>query len=86
MDPCSFVLNYKQERATTFLSNVYREDGARYGYIGNLCVAKCLRRQGIARNMIYLAVEAAKSEGICPEISSFNCCSSYEAFVSDGRG
>lgn len=53
----------QQERATNFFSNVYREDGARYGYIANLCVAKCARRQGIASNMLCLAIEAAKSDG-----------------------
>ncbi|XP_078444380.1 GCN5-related N-acetyltransferase 6, chloroplastic-like isoform X1 [Wolffia australiana] len=55
---------YPSDRAASSFSNVYREDGAGYGYIGNLSVAKCARRQGIASNMLYLAVEAAKSEGI----------------------
>ncbi|CAA6664660.1 unnamed protein product [Spirodela intermedia] len=55
---------YPGERATNFFSNVYRGDGARYGYIANLCVAKCARRQGIASNMLCLAIEAAKSDGV----------------------
>ncbi|KAK7303998.1 hypothetical protein RJT34_14966 [Clitoria ternatea] len=37
---------------------------SRYGYIANLCVAKSARRQGIASNMMYFAVEAAKSNGV----------------------
>ncbi|KAJ7979248.1 Acyl-CoA N-acyltransferase (NAT) superfamily protein [Quillaja saponaria] len=37
---------------------------SRYSYIANLCVAKSARRQGIARNMLYFAVESAKYHGV----------------------
>ncbi|KAK7388260.1 hypothetical protein VNO78_23071 [Psophocarpus tetragonolobus] len=37
---------------------------SRYGYIGNLCVAKYIRRKGIASNMLYFALESAKSSGV----------------------
>ncbi|XP_057428825.1 GCN5-related N-acetyltransferase 6, chloroplastic isoform X2 [Lotus japonicus] len=36
----------------------------KYGYIANLCVAKSARRHGIASNMMYFAVETAKSNGV----------------------
>lgn len=37
---------------------------ARYGYIGNLCVAKSARRRGIASSMISYALESAKRTGV----------------------
>lgn len=40
-----------------------RKDKPLYGYVANLSVAKYARRQGIASNMLLLAVEAAKSYG-----------------------
>ncbi|XP_020586982.1 uncharacterized protein LOC110029160 isoform X4 [Phalaenopsis equestris] len=43
---------------------IYRSDLPRYGYIANLCVAKYARRQGIASNMLHLAMDAAKSSGV----------------------
>nr|ADE77498.1 unknown [Picea sitchensis] len=36
----------------------------RYGYVANVCVSKFARRQGIASNMLQLAVEVAKSSGV----------------------
>ncbi|KAK7281293.1 hypothetical protein RIF29_09131 [Crotalaria pallida] len=50
-------------KAPLFLS-IRRTPPSRYGYIANLCVAKSARRQGIASNMLYFAVEAAKSNGV----------------------
>ncbi|XP_061352509.1 GCN5-related N-acetyltransferase 6, chloroplastic-like isoform X2 [Gastrolobium bilobum] len=44
--------------------NIKRTPPSRYAYIANLCVAKSARRQGIASNMIYFAVETAKSNGV----------------------
>ncbi|KAJ6809583.1 uncharacterized protein M6B38_162165 [Iris pallida] len=41
-----------------------KRDQRVYGYVSNLCVAKYARRQGIASNMLLLAVEAAKSYGV----------------------
>lgn len=35
----------------------------RYGYISNLCVAKSARRQGVATNMMYFALQSAKNTG-----------------------
>eukprot|EP00256_Glycine_max_P066258 XP_025980853.1 uncharacterized protein LOC100784591 isoform X2 [Glycine max] len=42
---------------------IERTPSSRYGYIANLCVAKSVRRKGIASNMLYFAVESAKSSG-----------------------
>ncbi|MCI18196.1 acyl-CoA N-acyltransferase (NAT) superfamily protein, partial [Trifolium medium] len=46
---------------TPFCCSTNRTPLSRYGYIANLCVAKSDRRQGIASNMMYFAVECAKS-------------------------
>ncbi|XP_028787002.1 uncharacterized protein LOC114742938 isoform X2 [Neltuma alba] len=43
--------------------SIDRTPPSRYGYIANLCVAKSARRVGIASNMLYFAVEYAKSHG-----------------------
>ncbi|RYR20305.1 hypothetical protein Ahy_B03g065417 isoform C [Arachis hypogaea] len=37
---------------------------SKYGYIANLCVTKPARQQGIASNMLYFAIEAAKYNGV----------------------
>ncbi|XP_061361531.1 GCN5-related N-acetyltransferase 6, chloroplastic-like isoform X2 [Gastrolobium bilobum] len=50
-------------KAPPFCS-INRTPSSRYGYIANLCVAKSARRQGIASNMLYFAVESAKSIGV----------------------
>ena len=42
---------------------IERTPSSRYGYIANLCVARSVRRKGIASNMLYFAVESAKSSG-----------------------
>ncbi|XP_019417049.1 PREDICTED: uncharacterized protein LOC109328177 isoform X2 [Lupinus angustifolius] len=44
--------------------SIKRTPPSRYGYISNLCVAKSARRQGIASNTLYFAVQAAKSNGV----------------------
>ncbi|KAJ8476313.1 hypothetical protein OPV22_020040 [Ensete ventricosum] len=44
-------------------SNIYQTERPRYAYIANLCVAKHARRQGIATNMLTLAIEVAASYG-----------------------
>ncbi|XP_010261899.1 PREDICTED: uncharacterized protein LOC104600567 isoform X2 [Nelumbo nucifera] len=46
------------------LSRINRGRPCKYGYIANLCVAKFARRQGIASNMLYFAIESAKSNGV----------------------
>ncbi|XP_062091153.1 GCN5-related N-acetyltransferase 6, chloroplastic [Humulus lupulus] len=50
-------------KAPLFCS-INRTSQNRYGYIANLCVAKSARRQGIASNMLYFAVESAISDGV----------------------
>ncbi|XP_020235530.1 uncharacterized protein LOC109815274 isoform X2 [Cajanus cajan] len=50
-------------KAPLFCS-INRTPPSRYGYIANLCVIKSARRQGIARNMMSFAIEAAKSNGV----------------------
>ncbi|KAK3034498.1 hypothetical protein RJ639_032487 [Escallonia herrerae] len=40
-----------------------RQAPRKYGYVANLCVAKSARRQGIASNMLNLAILSAKSNG-----------------------
>ncbi|ERN11254.1 uncharacterized protein LOC18439446 isoform X1 [Amborella trichopoda] len=47
---------------STCLHGGYNQE--RYGYVSNLCVAKFARRQGIASNMLYLAIDAAKASGV----------------------
>ncbi|CAL9054792.1 GCN5-related N-acetyltransferase 6, chloroplastic [Musa acuminata AAA Group] len=44
-------------------SNLSQTERPRYAYIANLCVAKHARRQGIATNMLSLAIEVATSYG-----------------------
>ncbi|CAK8532034.1 unnamed protein product [Lathyrus sativus] len=46
---------------TPFSCSTNRTPPSRYGYIANLCVTKLARRQGIASNMMYFAIESAKS-------------------------
>ncbi|OMO67191.1 hypothetical protein CCACVL1_20719 [Corchorus capsularis] len=36
----------------------------KYAYVSNLCVAKSARRQGIASNMLYFAIELARESGV----------------------
>ncbi|MED6135690.1 hypothetical protein PIB30_049028 [Stylosanthes scabra] len=50
-------------KAPLFCS-INRTPPSRYGYIANLCVAKSARQQGIASNMLYFAIEAAKYNGV----------------------
>ncbi|XP_004513484.1 GCN5-related N-acetyltransferase 6, chloroplastic isoform X2 [Cicer arietinum] len=49
---------------TPFFRSMNRTPPSRYAYIANLCVTKSARRQGIASNMMYFAVECAKSNGV----------------------
>ncbi|RDX92657.1 hypothetical protein CR513_25177, partial [Mucuna pruriens] len=41
-----------------------RTPSARYAYISNVCVSKSARRKGIASNMLYFAIQSAKSAGV----------------------
>ncbi|CAN6443256.1 unnamed protein product [Victoria cruziana] len=50
-------------RGTTFAA-VGASSMRRYAYVANLCVAKCVRRQGIGTNMMYLAIDFAMLAGI----------------------
>ncbi|KAL6000026.1 hypothetical protein ACLOJK_034703 [Asimina triloba] len=45
-------------------SRTYKTAANRYGYVSNLCVRKSARRQGIASNMLLLAVQVAESQGV----------------------
>ncbi|KAL6660207.1 hypothetical protein ACP70R_002329 [Stipagrostis hirtigluma subsp. patula] len=42
---------------------IYQPDQPKFGYLTNVCVAKYARRQGIASNMLLLAIDAAKLNG-----------------------
>ncbi|TVU48219.1 hypothetical protein EJB05_07848 [Eragrostis curvula] len=42
---------------------IYQPDRPKFGYVTNVCVAKYARRQGIASNMLLLAIDAAKLNG-----------------------
>ncbi|XP_034700539.1 uncharacterized protein LOC117925591 [Vitis riparia] len=53
----------EQVKAPLFCS-INRTRSSKYGYVANLCVAKSVRRQGIASNMLHFAVESAKSIGV----------------------
>lgn len=62
--PKTQELNFNQEcLKPPASSNFYRADQPRYAYVANLCVAKHARRQGIATNMLLLAIDAAVSYG-----------------------
>lgn len=54
----------EQVRASMYKSSSKSGHSHRYGYVANVCVAKFARRQGIASNMLQLAVEIAKSSGV----------------------
>ncbi|XP_068664200.1 GCN5-related N-acetyltransferase 6, chloroplastic-like isoform X2 [Aristolochia californica] len=53
----------EQVKVSLFFEN-YRMGADRYAYISNLCVTKYARRQGIAANMLHLAIEVAQSNGL----------------------
>ncbi|RVX05374.1 hypothetical protein CK203_013521 [Vitis vinifera] len=53
----------EQVKAPLFCS-INKTGSSKYGYVANLCVAKSVRRQGIASNMLHFAVESAKSIGV----------------------
>uniref|UniRef100_A0A453IWW8 N-acetyltransferase domain-containing protein n=1 Tax=Aegilops tauschii subsp. strangulata TaxID=200361 RepID=A0A453IWW8_AEGTS len=56
--------NYSQEPGNTpFYSRIYQPDQPKFGYLTNVCVAKYARRQGIASNMLLLAIDAARLDG-----------------------
>ncbi|XP_066384062.1 GCN5-related N-acetyltransferase 6, chloroplastic-like [Miscanthus floridulus] len=42
---------------------IYQPDQPKFGYVTNVCVAKYARRQGIASNMLLLAIDAARLNG-----------------------
>ncbi|KAJ1298557.1 hypothetical protein BS78_01G462500 [Paspalum vaginatum] len=42
---------------------IYQPDQPKFGYLTNVCVAKYARRQGIASNMLLLAIDAARLNG-----------------------
>lgn len=46
-----------------FHCRIYQPDQPKFGYLTNVCVAKYARRQGIASNMLLLAIDAARLNG-----------------------
>ncbi|KAF3326954.1 Acetyltransferase (GNAT) family [Carex littledalei] len=46
------------------ICDIYRTDQPQFGYISDVCVSKHARRQGIGRNMIYLAINVSFSHGV----------------------
>ena len=56
--------SYSQEPGKSSLHcRIYQPDQPKFGYVTNVCVAKYARRQGIASNMLLLAVDAARLNG-----------------------
>ncbi|KAK4780114.1 hypothetical protein SAY87_016220 [Trapa incisa] len=51
-------------KLSAVLANQEPFDAHKYTYIANVCVSKFARRQGIATNMIYLAMEVASLVGM----------------------
>ncbi|XP_019052626.1 PREDICTED: uncharacterized protein LOC104593585 isoform X2 [Nelumbo nucifera] len=47
------------KRSMPFLASHEAYDANKYAYIANVCVSKFARRQGIASNMLYLAIDVA---------------------------
>ncbi|KAK1652605.1 hypothetical protein QYE76_070410 [Lolium multiflorum] len=46
-----------------FYSRIYQPDQPKFAYLTNVCVAKYARRQGIASNLLLLAIDAARLDG-----------------------
>ncbi|KQK23346.1 uncharacterized protein LOC100839034 [Brachypodium distachyon] len=46
-----------------FYARIYQPHQPKFGYLTNVCVAKYARRQGIATNMLLLAIDAARFNG-----------------------
>jgi ribosomal protein S18 acetylase RimI-like enzyme len=56
--------SYSQEPGKLSLHcRIYQPDQPKFGYVTNVCVAKYARRQGIASNMLLLAIDAARLNG-----------------------
>jgi ribosomal protein S18 acetylase RimI-like enzyme len=56
--------NYSQEPGNSpFYSRIYQPDQPKFAYLTNVCVAKYARRQGIASNLLLLAIDAARLDG-----------------------
>lgn len=54
----------EQKRNSLICANHEAYDAHKYAYIANLCVSKFARRQGIASNMLYLAIDLATLAGM----------------------
>jgi len=52
---------------------IYQPDQPKFGYLTNVCVAKYARRQGIASNMLLLAIDAARINGKTMSHSGVAC-------------
>ncbi|XP_062216574.1 GCN5-related N-acetyltransferase 6, chloroplastic-like isoform X2 [Phragmites australis] len=58
---------------SSFHCRIYQPDEPKFGYLTNVCVAKCARRQGIASNMLLLAIDAARLSGKAMSYSGIAC-------------
>lgn len=57
------LLFQEVKRVSPVLASLKPNDAHKYAYVANLCVAKFARRQGIATNILYLAIDMAISIG-----------------------
>lgn len=65
------LLFQEVKRVSPVLASQRPNDAHKYAYVANLCVAKFARRQGIATNLLYLAIDMAISIGIMSFSFSF---------------
>jgi len=66
--------SYSQEPGRSSLHcRIYQPDQPKFGYLTNVCVAKYARRQGIASNMLLLAIDAARINGKTMSHSGVAC-------------
>ena len=66
--------SYSQEPGRSSLHcRIYQPDQPKFGYLTNVCVAKYARRQGIASNMLLLAIDAARINGKTMSRSGIAC-------------
>jgi len=66
--------SYSQEPGRSSLHcRIYQPDQPKFGYLTNVCVAKYARRQGIASNLLLLAIDAARINGKTMSHSGVAC-------------
>ncbi|KAJ4978807.1 hypothetical protein NE237_009587 [Protea cynaroides] len=52
------------KKSSAFVACHEAYDSRKYAYVSNVCVSKFARRQGIASNMLYLAMDVASAAGM----------------------